>query len=132
MPLESGKLINDLRVSELKTELEKRGLSTQGVKVVLTVRLNKALRDEGLDPADHVFEHAVSPMKKSTRRSNEMARAAAAAAAEKVEKGAGDEGNDENATREPIRKSDPIEDFQFKGCRREWRRQKLLCTHPIC
>nr|pir hypothetical protein F32B4.7 - Caenorhabditis elegans [Caenorhabditis elegans] len=59
MPLESGKLINDLRVSELKvsesffpleipykmhflqTELEKRGLSTQGVKVVLTVRLNK-------------------------------------------------------------------------------------------
>ncbi|EFO94282.1 hypothetical protein CRE_03447 [Caenorhabditis remanei] len=42
MPENDGKDVSSLSVSSLKAELEKRGLSSEGVKVVLIVRLTKA------------------------------------------------------------------------------------------
>uniref|UniRef100_A0A8R1DTY5 SAFB-like transcription modulator n=1 Tax=Caenorhabditis japonica TaxID=281687 RepID=A0A8R1DTY5_CAEJA len=52
---EQGKLIADLKVCELKTELEKRKQDSRGVKSVLIVRLKKYLRDEGHNPDEYRF-----------------------------------------------------------------------------
>jgi hypothetical protein len=52
---EQRKLI-ELRVVDLRAELEKRNLGKTGVKAVLIERLQKALRDEGRDPDDYLFE----------------------------------------------------------------------------
>merc|ERR1711981_1299799 len=49
MSNESVKLLKDLRVNDLKSELEKRGLATSGVKAVLADRLLKHLREQGQD-----------------------------------------------------------------------------------
>ena len=45
-----GKILKDLRVSELKEELEKRGLPTSGLKALLVERLQKQLEEDGFDP----------------------------------------------------------------------------------
>ncbi|KRT84494.1 RNA binding protein, partial [Oryctes borbonicus] len=52
---ESRKLA-DLRVVHLRAELEKRGLDKAGVKQILVERLQKALKDEGLDPEVYLFD----------------------------------------------------------------------------
>ena len=43
------KLLKDLRVTDLKLELEKLGLATSGVKAVLAERLQKHFKDKGID-----------------------------------------------------------------------------------
>ncbi|KAF5289570.1 hypothetical protein FQA39_LY15017 [Lamprigera yunnana] len=47
--------LSDLRVVDLRIELGKRGLDKVGIKQVLTERLEKALKDENLDPETYVF-----------------------------------------------------------------------------
>ncbi|XP_021361650.1 scaffold attachment factor B2-like isoform X4 [Mizuhopecten yessoensis] len=51
-----AKKLKELRVVDLRRELENRGLDKGGVKAVLTERLQKALEDEGEDPNEYVFE----------------------------------------------------------------------------
>ncbi|KAL3875940.1 hypothetical protein ACJMK2_033842 [Sinanodonta woodiana] len=55
MATEKKKLV-DLRVIDLRAELEQRGLDKTGVKAKLIERLQKALEDEGKDPNECFFE----------------------------------------------------------------------------
>ncbi|VDK81108.1 unnamed protein product [Litomosoides sigmodontis] len=47
--------LSELRVFELKQELEKRGLDKSGIKLALVERLEEALREEGHDPKVYKF-----------------------------------------------------------------------------
>ena len=48
--------LSELKVSELKKELEERDLDTSGVKIVLQQRLKQALLEAGEDPDVFLFE----------------------------------------------------------------------------
>ncbi|PAV87414.1 hypothetical protein WR25_14219, partial [Diploscapter pachys] len=54
-PAKEGKSLNELKVQELRNELERRQLDKNGIKIILSVRLEKALRDEGHDPDTYRF-----------------------------------------------------------------------------
>ncbi|XP_013186220.1 SAFB-like transcription modulator isoform X1 [Amyelois transitella] len=68
------RLLKDLRVIDLRSELEKRNLDKSGVRGVLIQRLTKYLEDQGEDPTTFKFELAIeakTPSKK-TRRSESV------------------------------------------------------------
>jgi hypothetical protein len=55
-----GKRLGELRVTDLKRELDLRGLSTSGYKVFLVERLRAATVAEGKNPNDDIFTDCVN------------------------------------------------------------------------
>ncbi|XP_034941230.1 SAFB-like transcription modulator [Chelonus insularis] len=69
-----GKKLTELRVIDLKTELERRGLDKTGNKAALLERLSKAIIDEGEDPEEYLIIpsgglNKISPRKNSVSNS---------------------------------------------------------------
>ncbi|XP_063984745.1 SAFB-like transcription modulator isoform X3 [Diachasmimorpha longicaudata] len=70
-----GKKLTELRVIDLKTELERRGLDKTGNKAALLERLSKAITEEGDDPEAYLIvpcggTNKISPRKNSVTGSN--------------------------------------------------------------
>ena len=55
-PCPRGKLLKDLLVTELKTELKRRGLSTSGIRKILVDRLKTFLESQDIDVSNFRFE----------------------------------------------------------------------------
>ncbi|RZF47485.1 hypothetical protein LSTR_LSTR007412 [Laodelphax striatellus] len=68
MPVSDGVKLNDLKVIDLKNELQKRNLDRTGVKSVLLERLQNALKEEGHDPLSFIFTPAASSPEKPTSK----------------------------------------------------------------
>ncbi|XP_011644152.1 SAFB-like transcription modulator isoform X1 [Pogonomyrmex barbatus] len=58
-----GKKLTELRVIDLKTELERRGLDKSGNKAALLERLSKAILEEGKNPEEYLIIPSGGPSK---------------------------------------------------------------------
>nr|XP_012147369.1 PREDICTED: SAFB-like transcription modulator isoform X1 [Megachile rotundata] len=65
-----GKKLTELRVIDLKTELERRGLDKTGNKAALLERLSKAITDEGQDPDEYLIVPCGGVCKVSPRKNS--------------------------------------------------------------
>ncbi|XP_068973778.1 SAFB-like transcription modulator isoform X1 [Bombus flavifrons] len=65
-----GKKLTELRVIDLKTELERRGLDKTGNKAALLERLSKAITDEGQDPDEYLIVPCGGLCKVSPRKNS--------------------------------------------------------------
>ncbi|XP_012231894.1 SAFB-like transcription modulator isoform X2 [Linepithema humile] len=65
-----GKRLTELRVIDLKTELERRGLDKSGNKAALLERLSKAISDEGENPEDYLIVPTGGPYKTIPKKNN--------------------------------------------------------------
>ncbi|XP_037944989.1 SAFB-like transcription modulator [Teleopsis dalmanni] len=72
--VETGKKLSELRVSDLKLQLEKRKMDTVGAKATLVERLEKALKQEGHDPQKYVFKSGdkITPKSKDRTGTEEI------------------------------------------------------------
>ncbi|XP_012286649.1 SAFB-like transcription modulator isoform X2 [Orussus abietinus] len=65
-----GKKLTELRVIDLKTELERRGLDKTGNKAALLERLAKAISEEGGDPEEYLIVPCGGAPKPSPRKNS--------------------------------------------------------------
>nr|XP_026497536.1 scaffold attachment factor B2-like isoform X1 [Vanessa tameamea] len=65
---ERKRLLEDLRVIDLRAELEKRNLDKSGVRGVLIQRLSKHLEEQGIDPTTFTFELTTADPKTPSKR----------------------------------------------------------------
>ena len=102
---EVPKKLKDLKVVHLKAELEKRGLATSGVKVILTDRLSKFLEEEEqVDPNKHVF----GAEEEVTKEQEEPTTTATDSAATAEEVAPEEQTVEETAPKEPAAPEEPL------------------------
>ncbi|XP_076296323.1 uncharacterized protein LOC143216795 isoform X5 [Lasioglossum baleicum] len=65
-----GKKLTELRVIDLKTELERRGLDKSGNKAALLERLSKSISDEGENPDEYLIVPCGGTCKISARKNS--------------------------------------------------------------
>jgi len=101
--------LKDLRVADLKVELENRGLTTSGVKAVLAERLKDALVSEGINVDEHDFNKTEEATKPEVNAEDEKAESAEEACDQEEMTGSLEDVEDKESPggeEEPVSKAD--------------------------